>query len=168
MTDWITVMGNAAVVAGLILVAVQIRQNTAGIRGTAYQTWVAAITDFNMNLATQPDLSNTILQGHFDPKRLDEESSVQYLMAMLGFMQVAQATYYLHKDGSIDDGLWDAELQRVAAHLALFPGVRQLWDAGLRTQLSPDFVAVAEAAAFRGAGVIWKEGEGFVSLTSEE
>ena len=77
-------------------------------------------------------------------------------MAMLGFTHIAQSTYYLHEDGSIDPSLWQVELQRVAAHLTLFPGVRQMWDAGVRTQLSPEFVAVAESAVFDGKGVIWK------------
>ena len=164
MADWITVGANLAVLGGLILVAIQIRQNTAGIRGTAYQTWVAAITDWNMQLASQPELAKVVMQGHFDPRGLDEKSALQYLMAMLGFMHVAQSTYYLHKDGSIDKALWESELQRVAAHLTLFPGVRQLWDSGLRTQLAPDFVAVAEAAVFTGTGVVWNPENGFLPM----
>ena len=163
MADWISISSNLAVLAGLVMVAIQIRQNTAGIRGTAYQTWVAAITDWNMQLA-QPELAAVVRQGHFDPGSLDEQTSMQYLMAMLGFMQVAQSTYFLHKDGSIDEGLWEAELQRVAAHLTLFSGVRQLWEAGLRTQLSPEFVQVAESAVFTRTGIMWQPGDGFVSF----
>jgi hypothetical protein len=167
MADWITVASNLAVLVGLILVAIQIRQNTAGIRGTAYQTWVASITDWNMQLA-QPEIARVIMQGHFEPGSLDEETSLQYLMAMLGYFQITQSTYYLHKDGSIDKGLWEAELQRLAAHLTLFPGVRQLWSAGLRTQLAPEFVSVAEAASFSGDGVMWKKEEGFVPFESAD
>ncbi len=57
---------------------------------------------------------------------------------------MARPTNYLYRSGSLDRGLWDAEMNRAAGILA-FPGVRQWWDAGGKTQLTPSFVDFLES-----------------------
>lgn len=161
--SWIAAGANFAVLAGLVLVAVQIRQNTASTRGAAYQTWVAAATEFNMGIATDPELAAALAQGHFDPGGLTATSQMQYAMSMLGLMHMVQASYYLNRDGSFDSDLWEMELQRAVAHLT-FPGVRQWWDAGAKTQLSPDFVRMVESTSMSVGTWTWEAGKGYTAL----
>lgn len=97
-----------------------------------------------MDIATDKELAAAIVQGHADPGKLTDVSQMQYAMSMLALMQMTQSTDYLYRDGPIDASLWDIERQRAALHLTS-PGVRQWWDAGARTQLSPEFVRIVEA-----------------------
>jgi hypothetical protein len=163
IAHWITVGANVAVLAGLLFVAVHIRQNTRSIRAAAYQTWVASATSWNLGIAADKELAAAIVQGHTDAGKLTDVSQMQYAMSMLALMQMIQSTYYLYRDGSIDASLWDIERQRAALHLTN-PGVRQWWDAGARTQLSPEFVRIVEATKVTSGSWNWEPGRGFVPL----
>ena len=159
---WLSMGANFAVLIGLILVAIQIKQNTSSFQGAAYQTWVAANIDLNMTL-TDVNLSKIITTGHIDPTNLTEDNYIAYSMWVLSFMQMVQATDYLYREGAIDKNLWTIEIQRAAAHLTS-PGVRQWWDAGGRTQLSPEFVKLVESTKMEITGWGWDPERGFVSL----
>ena len=106
--------------------------------------------------------SSMILTGNMDSTKLTEESAVGYLMLHLAMFQMGQATDYLYRSGSLDRELWDAEMNRLALVLQT-PGVRQLWDAGVRSQLAPSFVALLEARKGAATYVDWDAGQGFYS-----
>jgi len=54
------------------------------------------------------------------------------------------------------------EISRAVIHLAQ-PGVRQWWDAGGKTQLTPEFLSLIESSESPSSPWFWKEGIGFVS-----
>lgn len=157
--EWIGVGANIAVLIGLIFVTVQIRQNTTALRATAHQSWVSTNAQLNMAL-TNIELSKIVATGHADPKTLTFDNNIAYAMWMYSFMQMVQATDYLHSQGVIDESLWSTEMQRAAGHLTI-PGVRQWWDAGGRTQLTTEFVRRVEATSPNQAQWVWDAAVGF-------
>ncbi len=152
-------VGAVAIVATLIYLAIQIRQNTASVKGSAYQEWVAANLELNM-AATEPTQSHLLVLGNFDSTSLSNESFVAFAMWNLGVMQMAQATDYLFRTGSLDRDLWETEINRAAGILAM-PGVRQWWDAGGNTQLTPRFVKLLESTQSSVAYWNWDSERGF-------
>ena len=162
ISDWMSIGANVGILIGLVLVAVQISQNTRSTRDAAYQSWVAASIELNMH-ATDTDVSRTLSQGHDDSANLTEDTQIQYAMWVFSFMQMVQATDYLFDQGSLDSLLWENQIQRAAGTLTL-PGVRQLWDAGFKTQLTPEFVARIEATVPTGTGVDWEPERGFIPM----
>jgi hypothetical protein len=58
--------------------------------------------------------------------------------------------------------LWEAEMDRAALVLST-PGVRQWWDAGGRTQLTPSFVKFLESIERQGTTWYWVDKLGFTS-----
>jgi len=154
-------IGAIAVVATLIYLAAQIRQNTSGLRANAYQSWVAANIGINVAM-TNAHQSKMIMDGNVDPLKLTSESSGGYLMIHLAMFQMGQATDYLYRSGSLDEELWQAEMSRLATLLHA-PGVRQIWEAGARTQLAPSFVALLESTNPGATYVDWDAQRGFYS-----
>lgn len=148
-----------AIVATLIYLAIQIRQNTASVKGSAYQQWVAANLELNM-AATESTQSDILVLGNTDSANLSNESFVSFAMWNLGLMQMAQATDYLYRTESLDRDLWETEINRAAGILA-FPGVRQWWDAGGNTQLTPRFVKLLESTQSSIAYWNWDSERGF-------
>lgn len=142
LTAWVGAAANLAALVGLIFVAVQIRQNTGAQRAAAYQAWLGTNAQLNMALSGG-ELSRTIATGHLHPEKLTADNNIAYAMWVMSFMQMVQATDYLYRQGVVDRSLWDTEIQRAAGHLNL-PGVRQWWDAGGKSQLTPGFVALVE------------------------
>ena len=158
---WLTIVGNLGILAGLILVAVEINQNTTSVRGAAYQTWVASNLEIN-NATLNSDFAGPLHAGMYDSANLSAETQLPFALWHLGFFQMIQATDYLYRSGSIDEALWASEIDRGAIHLRL-PGVRQWWDSGGKSLLTPEFVKLIESTEPPHAGWSWKEGIGFVS-----
>ena len=156
-------VGAIAIVVTLIYLAVQLKQNTASVRASAYQAWVAANVDINVAMSN-PAQSEMIGKGDMDPTNLTDESFAGFLMLHMAMMQMAQSTDYLYRSGSLDRELWEAEMNRAAAILA-FPGVRQMWDAGVKTQLTPSFVRLLESTQSNSTRVYWNSERGFYPLT---
>ena len=159
VATWVSVSANLAVLLGLIFVAIQIKQNTAALRGAAYQSWLATNTGLNMAI-TSGNLGAVLAAGHADPKNLSEDTFIPYAMWVMSFMQMAQATDYLYRAGAIEHNLWEIEIQRAAGHLGI-PAVRQWWDAGGKTQLTPEFVKLLEGTTVTAKGWTWDKSVGF-------
>ena len=155
-------VGAIAIVVTLIYLAVQLKQNTASVKANAYQEWVAANIELNMTMA-QPLQSEAIATGSYDPGSLTQESSLAFAMWHMSLMQMTQATEYLRQTGSLDDDLAATEINRAAAILSM-PGVRQWWDAGARTQLTPQFVKLIESTTSNMTEWKWEQGKGFASV----
>jgi hypothetical protein len=166
IAHWLQIIGNLGILAGLILVAVEGNQNTASIQGSAYQQWVAANLVLNM-AATEPTQSQALDLGNADSANLSNESYVSFAMWNLGLMQMAQATDYSFRAGSLDRELWETEINRAAGILA-FPGVRQWWDAGGNTQLTPRFVKLLESTQSNIAYWTWDSERGFFRTEAED
>ena len=164
-------LGFLAVVAGLVFVGIEIRQNTeaqlaqaAAQRASAYQSWVSQNMELNM-AATELDLSGAMAQGSFDSANLSEDTFTMFSMWNFSMMQMAQATDYLYREGTLDSLLWETEMNRVAGHICL-PGVRQFWDAGAKSQLSPGFVELIESWEVTTTTWNWNAERGFYGTPS--
>ncbi len=159
--DWVSIGANVGILVGLILVAIQINQNNEMIRGSSYQMWVASNMELNA-AATQAELSKTLNRGWMDSRELTEDTFIQFAMWNYSMMQMAQATDYLYKQGSLDQSLWETEIHRAALFLTA-PGIRQWWDAGGKSQLTPEFVELVESTPSTMSTWTWDAEQGFVT-----
>ena len=161
LAHWLTITGNLGIIVGLILVAVELNQITASNKGAAYQTWVAANLALNSSLM-QANTSAEISDGMSDSANLTADSQVPFAMWHFSYFQQIQATDYLYQIETLDRALWEAEIHRAAVHLEL-PGVRQWWDAGGKTQLTPEFVELIESTQSKITRWSWDDEKGFVA-----
>ena len=157
------VIGVITILASLIYLSVQIRQNNEQMRIQSYQAWVAVNMELNV-AALDPLTARIFPEGNADSSNLTNENYTAYGMWYTAFMQMAQTTDILYRAGSIDRELWECELDRTAMILSI-PGVRQWWDAGGRTQCTPTFVKVIEAIEPKAIAWSFQDGRGFVPLS---
>ena len=143
----------------------QIRRSTLIIRAAAYHSWVASATQWNIGIASDKQFAAAIVQVTSTLAKLTDVSQMQHAMSMVALMQVIHPTYYLCRDGSIDASLWDIERQRATLRLTP-PGVRQWWDAGAKTTLSPEFVRIIETTKVTSGVWNWEPGRRFVPLAT--
>ena len=166
LTNWLQIGVNLSVFAGLLLVAVQISQTKASVQGAAYQAWVTANIELNMAFSEQLQ-AQAMADGTTDSGDLTEDTYMPFAMWNFGLMQMAQATDYLYRTGSIDQSLWETEIRRTALHISN-PGVRQFWDAGAKTQLTPEFVRLIESTQPNMTVWSWESGRGFYPAKEEK
>lgn len=158
--------GSIAVFATLAYLAVQVRHskaateaNTKSLNLQAYQAWQAANHQINMAISN-PAQSEICARGHIDSSNLTFETWVSYAMTHLSLFQMAQSADFLYRAGLLDQELWEAEMNRAAGFLG-GPGVRQWWDAGGKTQLTPRFVEFLESAETTIKYWTWDAQRGF-------
>ena len=160
LNKWLTLAANLGVIAGIIFLGIEISQNTDSIRATAYQTWLAANAELNRSTgdeSLQQILGVANIEGS---EKLSEDTYIEFAMHHFSFFQMFQTTDYLYRTGSLDPSLWESEMARAAGMLSL-PGVRQWWDAGGKTQLTPQFVELIEATEPSITCWFWREGVGY-------
>jgi len=157
--------GAIAVVATLIYLSIQLRQNTAGMRANAYQMWVSSNLDLNNAYA---QLGQSWRLGLADSAQLEEGSELSFGATNHTAFQMWQSIDYLYRMGAVEEALWKAEISRATGHLDLNPGVRQWWDAGGRTQLTPEFVELLESTKPDVALWDWNTAKGYHVLVREE
>ena len=136
------IIGATAVVVTLIYLAVQLRQNTAGIRANAYQMWLS-VTIAEQSTAQNPAMAETIATGLFDPSSLTEENWVPFANYCHTFVLKAESAYFLQKERIIDESVCEKEFDRTVKLLST-PGPAQWWSAGARTQFTDEFVSMIE------------------------
>ena len=159
-------VGAIAVVATLIYLAIQVRHskeateaNTRSMEVQSYQAWQIANLEINMAMSN-PAQAQIVATGSLDPTKLTDESWLAFVMMHVAIMQMAQSTDYLYRAGSLDRELWESEMNRAAGILS-FRGVRQFWDAGGKTNLTPRFVKFMESTQSNIAPINWDSERGF-------
>ena len=160
-TRWLTLVANFAVIAGILFLGVELRQNNIQLQLQSYQSWVAANLEINTAI-TNPELAAIVSRGHEDSSNLSNESYIAYAMFHMSMLQMAQSTHYLYLQGSLDEELWQSEMDRAALIISM-TGVRQWWDAGGKTQHSPSFVNYLESIESKTTRWNWDEERGFTS-----
>ena len=164
------IVGALAVLVTLIYLTRQMRQNTAGLRASAYQTWVAATTAHLGVSQSSAPLARTILQGLDKPAGLGADNWVQFAFWCHQFVLITEATFHLHQEGIISNSVLEKEFQRTAALLES-PGGSEWWEAGARTQFSDEFVGALENAEIEG-GTLQRyhfiPGRGFHPILTED
>jgi hypothetical protein len=155
----ISILANFGVIVGIVFLAIEIRQNNQQLALQSYQAWVASNLQINAYFM-DPEISAITAKGNADSKNLSRDSFVAHAMSHLALFQMAQSTDYLYRSGALDRELWQAEMNRAAGILAA-PGVRQWWDAGGRTQVSPGFADFIESVQSDIATWDWRPETGY-------
>ncbi len=159
-------VGAIAVVGTLFYLAVQVRNgkeateaNTRSLQLHSYTAWESTNLHLNMTMSN-PAQSEIIAIGSSDTADLTDETWLSFALMYIGLFQIAQSTDYLYRSGALDRELWEAEMIRIAGILN-FPGVRQMWDAGLKKQLTQRFVELLESTQSNIVPLNWDSERGF-------
>ncbi len=134
--------------------------NTKSMELQSYQAWQAANLQINIAMSSNPTQSQIIAAGLVDSTNLTEESWFSFYILHMAILQMAQTADYFYRSGSLDRELWESETERAA--LTLFStGVRQMWEAGAKSQLTPRFAERLESTQSKMAFVNWDAQRGF-------
>ncbi len=135
-------LGAIGVIASLIYLARQMRQNTRATRASAYQQFYTSLNETILDRGGGPEREQAIRMGMADFARLSEEDAWRFTLWMAGVVHALENAHYQYRVGMLDEERW---LKHYADVRGFFenPGVVQWW----RTtppNLSPEFVALVE------------------------
>jgi hypothetical protein len=120
-------VGAIAVVASLIYVGIQLRQNTAAIKITTAQaftdTWNAYISTLNI----APGLADVFFRGLKGTSQLKEGEVVQFYAFLSQAFTTYQSFFIQRQKGVVDEGSWTSYVQAII-DLMSSKGVREYWE----------------------------------------
>ncbi len=105
----IAILANLGVIAGIVFLALEIRQNTAVARASSYQQSAAGIADVRIAIASDPEL--TRLYHLFQTDRLsddlDDESRLRLNLLINNFLSASENAYFARQYGILGDSEWE-------------------------------------------------------------
>lgn len=126
LNPWIALVTNIGVLLGVVLLLVELQQNTTAIRSqTEYANiseWIALSREY----ALSPDLIEIVLRGNEGLENLTPEERARYFHYLSTYIMIAEISF-----NSIEDNTFDydeAANQRFILQAFSSPGARAYWD----------------------------------------
>ncbi len=151
LNRWLTLGANIGVVLGLIILIVEVRQNTVQARTSASQKFLSATSDLNLALIENKQMASVFRRGLEDYEVLDADEKMQFFVFVSQYYQTYSNMYDLWRNNSLSDSAWYPIRKDFLALMAA-PGSRYIWETYGREGQAPDFVAYMETLAASGEG----------------
>ncbi len=130
-------LGALAVVASLIYLATQIRQNSASIRASTYDSALSQATNLHTLLLTNEALTNAWIQGLNAPDELDTINRLRFNSYMLRLFRMIESFHRQAAGGVLDPEVFDVSWSEIL-EFADKPGVASWWQSH-RQQFTKSF-----------------------------
>lgn len=115
-----------AILGTLIILIVQLRQANKLARNAANREQIASMHAATRLFIDNPDIADLWIRGNKDVLGLTEAERLRYASLRLSLWRLWEALYTQHRDGLVDEDLWEAHL--VQARMALNePGAKAVW-----------------------------------------
>jgi len=120
-------VGGLAVVASLIYLAIQIRQNTEIVKGATLSTNTQNWTNLIAN-ATQPEMAEAHVAGALGNDDIDIKQFTQFFYFCRIMFAAFEDQYYQYRHGSMDEEIYFGYERSLQAQVLLFPGYQMYWE----------------------------------------
>jgi hypothetical protein len=104
------IVGVVAVLASLIFVGLQVRQNTKALKATSHHAITDSFNVINTLIMSDPKVARRWRLGLAGAEGIDEDERSSIDMMMLGYMRIFETLYYQYKSGTMEAKLFEAEL----------------------------------------------------------
>lgn len=119
-------VGGVAVIASLLYVGLQIRQNTLATRAASHHAMTDSFNEINVSFGRYPELARVWSRGIESRASLTPEECVQSDMTWLSFLRIHETLFYQSRVGTAEHQLLVAE-QRSLRALFATAGGREWW-----------------------------------------
>ncbi len=102
-------VGSLAVLATLIYLAMQIRQNTHTTRAVSHHAITDALNQLNLTLARDETVAQLWIKGLSERASLSDLQRERFDALLRAYLHVCDTMYYQAQLGAGDHGLWKAE-----------------------------------------------------------
>ena len=120
------VIGVIVVVASLIFVGLQIRQNAQATKVATVQNITSDLRHFNFQVGANGEFADILYKGWLHPGTLDTAGLFRHNNIMTGTLQIFMNMFYQLKKGTFDDEVFEP-YQIYLRVICGLPGVRVYW-----------------------------------------
>jgi len=141
-------IGGIAVVATLLYLAVQIRQNSQSVKSASAQAMLDSLSRTLNSIGASPEASRVFTKGQLRPDDLTEDEASQFAHLILGWFRVVEQAFYQNRTGGLDAKLWNGYVAQLSS-LMQSPGVQRWWSVR-RPLFHPEFQSFIENLSVDG------------------
>jgi len=131
-----------ATVATLAYLALQIRQNTRAIQGSALRESQALLSEAHFPMLNNPELGVVFEQGLNDPDSLSDAEADAFDLALYTVIATFQALYFQQRQSLLDSEIFDQQTRALIGYFRR-PGGDKWWRA-TSCDFSPKFRSFSE------------------------
>lgn len=126
-SKWATYFGGATVVASLLLVAWEIRQNTVALTAQALQELNVMANDALLTAAESDQLANVLVKGDADLSSLSAGEARQYWAYNYGVINSLDAAYGFYERGILGTEVYSGWRTYTCNYLGT-PSIKLIWE----------------------------------------
>ncbi len=116
LNDWIQAVGIFAVVASLVFVGIEVRQNSIATRSATNAAVKDSFRELNLAIASSPELARAMVTSTETPDDALPEDRLRVLALWRALFHVWSNVHRQHLNGTIDPTLYDAVVQEISAY----------------------------------------------------
>lgn len=136
------IIGASAVIATLVYLAIQIRQNTRAVQAAALDSCIQAASSIRSDVFKSEELSELFLLGSKNPEDLDEVQRYRYRNMVSNMLWAIWNFHSQSKYAGLSQGEWDSQ-KFVIVRILNSPGGAWYWK-NFSREFEADFVKVVE------------------------
>jgi len=131
------IVASVAVIASLIYVGLQVRQNTEATQVSTSQAFVSTHGEIVLQISREKEFTDIFYRGLSGLSNLDDSETVAFTAWAIHAFRAWESFYFQWQDGVLDDRLWPGWKTQFC-DLFRNPGIREIWGAR-NHQLSEEF-----------------------------
>lgn len=146
LNKWLTLAANIGVIAGIVFLVLELRQNTELMRAqsrTEMSQDVVSLLTLNVSDANYLDAVNRGLAG----EELTDLEQAQFRRTYNAWIWHWNNLVYQHRVGLYDDTEYSLQIDIVRGDISRLPGLKQHWCDHSRRNASPALIEAIEAAS---------------------
>jgi len=122
------ILGGIAILVSLIIVIIQLRENTKATRSATATAIIGTMTDWYVTIGSDSETSRAFYQFLTDPESMSREEQLQHILSLHGQFLTFQNSYYLSLEGTLDKRIPES-LNQIIAGVKEQPGFLVFWNA---------------------------------------
>jgi len=120
-------LGGIGVVATLLYLAAQIRQNSRTVRAASAEATINAMSETLRVIGCSPGASRVFALAQVRPEELTDEEVYQFVHLIAAFFRVIEQAFYQHRLGALDEELWNGQVVGQLNSFMKSPAVARWW-----------------------------------------
>jgi len=126
LNSWLTLLANVGVLAGIVFLAFEIRQNTTASELNAASSYEAALREYELFVAGNPDFTELIVKS-IAGEPLSEVEKFRVQIFFRGALRNWQTSYVQYQLGALSEPIWESQLGFMKDVIRSDGGVRDFW-----------------------------------------
>jgi len=136
------VVGAVGVVASLLYLAVQTRQNTRAVRVASFHQVAGSFSELSLAAFQDPTLASLLTRARSDPEALTLEETARYEFFLLTLFRRAESMFFHSEQGTLQRQSWSGIHRTLEASLSR--ALTRRWWQETADRFNPTFRAYIE------------------------